>query len=80
MVSALHDSAPDLRRFTAAPVVTSVPTSAFVIYLKLKVPAMGFALFWVARTQTTVMGENRLMHLVVLVEFAMPSAAVRTCA
>lgn len=25
-----------------------------------------------------VMGENRLMHLVILIEFGMPSAAVRT--
>lgn len=37
---------------------------------------MGFAVFWVTRTHSSVMGENRLMHLVLLIEFAMPSAAV----
>eukprot|EP00903_Cladosiphon_okamuranus_P007861 g7601.t1 len=39
------------------------------------VPAVGFAFFWVARDQSSVMGENRLMHLILLIEFAMPSAA-----
>ena len=38
---------------------------------------MGFAIFWVASTQSTIMGDNRLMHLILLIEFAMPSAAVR---
>lgn len=42
-----------------------------------KVPAVGFAIFWVARNQTSIMGENRLMHLILLIELAMPSAAVR---
>lgn len=42
-----------------------------------KVPAVGFAVFWVARNKSTVMGENRLMHLILLIELAMPSAAVR---
>lgn len=46
--------------------------------LYLQVPAVGFAVFWVAKTQSSVMGENRLMHLVLLIEFAMPSAAVST--
>lgn len=32
-------------------------------------------MFWLARTYSSVMGENRLMHLVLLIEFAMPSAA-----
>ena len=45
-----------------------------VIGLK-KVPAVGFTVFWMARTYSSVMGENRLMHLVLLIEFAMPSAA-----
>ncbi|CAB1097058.1 unnamed protein product [Ectocarpus sp. CCAP 1310/34] len=39
------------------------------------VPAVGFTLFWVARNQSSVMGENRLMHLILLIELAMPSAA-----
>lgn len=40
-----------------------------------KAPAVGFTVFWLARTYSSVMGENRLMHLVLLIEFAMPSAA-----
>ncbi|CAN0090922.1 unnamed protein product [Scytosiphon promiscuus] len=39
------------------------------------VPAVGFAIFWVAKNHSSVMGENRLMHLILLVELAMPSAA-----
>ncbi|CAM9295689.1 unnamed protein product [Pylaiella littoralis] len=40
------------------------------------VPAVGFAVFWVARNRSSVMGENRLMHLILLIELAMPSAAL----
>eukprot|EP00904_Undaria_pinnatifida_P003258 jgi/Undpi1/12933/HiC_scaffold_7.g02599.m1 len=39
------------------------------------VPAVGFAVFWALTKYTTIMGENRLMHMVVLIELAMPSAA-----
>eukprot|EP00752_Nemacystus_decipiens_P016491 g14742.t1 len=39
------------------------------------VPTVGFTAFWLARTHSSVMGENRLMHLILLIEFAMPSAA-----
>ncbi|CAB1097057.1 unnamed protein product [Ectocarpus sp. CCAP 1310/34] len=46
-----------------------------VVCRLIVVPAIGFTLFWVARTQSSVMGENRLMHLILLIEFAMPSAA-----
>ncbi|CAN0090990.1 unnamed protein product [Scytosiphon promiscuus] len=46
-----------------------------VVCRLIVVPAVGFAVFWVAKTQSSVMGENRLMHLVLLIEFAMPSAA-----
>ncbi|CAN0061980.1 unnamed protein product, partial [Hapterophycus canaliculatus] len=38
-------------------------------------PAVGFAVFWVARNRSSIMGENRLMHLILLIELAMPSAA-----
>eukprot|EP00752_Nemacystus_decipiens_P016492 g14743.t1 len=40
------------------------------------VPATGFAIFLVARNQSTIMGDNRLMHLILLIELAMPSAAM----
>jgi len=40
-------------------------------------PGVLFCLFGLAKTYSSVMGEKRLMHLVLLVEFAMPSAAVR---
>ncbi|CAM9547180.1 unnamed protein product [Ectocarpus fasciculatus] len=46
-----------------------------VVCRLIVVPAIGFTVFWVARTQSSVMGENRLMHLLLLIEFAMPSAA-----
>ncbi|CAM9862901.1 unnamed protein product, partial [Hapterophycus canaliculatus] len=46
-----------------------------VVCRLIVVPALGFAVFWAAKTQSSVMGENRLMHLVLLIEFAMPSAA-----
>ncbi|CAM9263937.1 unnamed protein product [Ectocarpus sp. 4 AP-2014] len=46
-----------------------------VVCRLIVVPAVGFTLFWVARNQSSVMGENRLMHLILLIELAMPSAA-----
>ncbi|CAM9653554.1 unnamed protein product [Ascophyllum nodosum] len=39
-------------------------------------PAAGFTLFWLASTKSLVLGTNRLMHLVLLIEFAVPSAAM----
>ena len=49
-------------------VLNSVPS--------IKVPAIGFAIFWVATKHSTVMGENRLMRMIMLIELAMPSGAV----
>ncbi|CAM9997923.1 unnamed protein product [Ectocarpus sp. 6 AP-2014] len=46
-----------------------------VVCRLIVVPAIGFTVFWVTRTRSSVMGENRLMHLLLLIEFAMPSAA-----
>ena len=54
-------------------------TKQLLPYLLLwkQIPAAFFGLFWLAKTQSSVMGENRLMHLILLIEFAMPSASVR---
>eukprot|EP00752_Nemacystus_decipiens_P016502 g14751.t1 len=50
---------------------------ALLIFLRLiMIPAVFFGLFWLAKTQSSVMGESRLMHLVLLIEFAMPSASL----
>ncbi|CAN0203910.1 unnamed protein product, partial [Scytosiphon promiscuus] len=50
---------------------------ALLILLRLiAIPAALFGLFWLAKSQSSVMGENRLMHLILLVEFAMPSASL----
>ena len=43
-----------------------------------KVPAIGFGIFWVATKHVTVLGENRLMRMIMLIELAMPSGAVRS--
>lgn len=43
----------------------------------VQIPAALFGLFWLAKTRSSVMGETRLMHLILLIQFAMPSASVR---
>ncbi|CAM9287127.1 unnamed protein product [Ectocarpus fasciculatus] len=48
-----------------------------LIFLRLvAIPAVFFGIFWVAKTYSSVMGDNRLMHLILLVEFAMPTATI----
>ncbi|CAM9334803.1 unnamed protein product, partial [Hapterophycus canaliculatus] len=47
-----------------------------VLLRLIAIPAALFGLFWLAKSQSSVMGDNRLMHLILLVEFAMPSASL----
>ncbi|CAM9804956.1 unnamed protein product [Ectocarpus sp. 12 AP-2014] len=52
-------------------------TGFLLVFLRLvAIPAAFFGIFWVAKTNSSVMGENRLMHLILLVEFAMPTATI----
>lgn len=46
-------------------------------YCYSQIPGVLYYLFWLAKTYSSVMGEDRLMHLILLIEFAMPSASVR---
>ena len=54
-------------------------TASSVPLLCKQIPAAFFGLFWLAKTQSSVLGENRLMHLILLIQFAMPSASVSAC-
>ncbi|CAM9647960.1 unnamed protein product [Ectocarpus sp. 12 AP-2014] len=80
-VSAVADgAAPPARGDEAAVPIWRRPrfvTGVLLVFLRLvAIPAAFFGIFWVAKTYSSVMGENRLMHLILLVEFAMPTATI----